>query len=193
MKKIFTLMAVVLMAVTSAKAQFELGGVVGGMYGVSAKYWFSEKLALQGDLAVGLTQAAGSMRYKETYEGQSYTSDPVNFSNGMYDFTLNPNVLYHFELPENFKLYTGGGMSLGLLSNIENTASEGILGKFGLNAVVGATYDLQSFPLVFALDFRPGYGLGFTGNKSVPGEDYSYSTTYNYFDWKLAFAVRYRF
>ena len=180
-------MTVVLLAVTSAKAQFELGGVVGGMYGVSAKYWFSENLALQGDLAVGLTRAAGAFYYKGEHT--------PGFDAGMYDFTLNPNVLYHIDLPYDLKFYTGGGMSLGLLSPLENTASKGIMGKFGLNAVAGLSYNLQQVPLVFAFDFRPGYGLGFQGEEGATlgmGKGAG-AMHFSYFDWKLALAVRYCF
>lgn len=168
MKKIFTLIAVVIMSATSAMAQFEVGGIVGGLMGASAKYWFNDQLALQGDLAVGLTRGAGSTK------GYSWDA-------GLYDFTLNPNALYHFDLPQNFKVYTGGGLSIGLVNSLEGGSSNSVMGKFGLNAVGGVSYDLQQFPLVFAIDFRPGYGLGFRDGGTM-----------NYFDWKLALAVRYR-
>lgn len=177
MKKIFTLCVAVLMAVTTVKAQFEIGGIVGGLNGLSMKYWFNDNLALQGDLAVGLTAANGATYYKGTKlpgEGQL----------DLYDFTLNPNLLYHFNLPEHFKLYCGGGANIGLASAIENTNSDFILGKFGVNGVIGASYDLDSAPIVFALDFRPGYGLLFTQSDAAH---------ISLFDWKLGFAVRYKF
>ncbi len=177
MKKIFTLCVAVLMAVTTVKAQFEIGGIVGGLNGLSMKYWFNDNLALQGDLAVGLTAANGATYYNGTKlpgEGQL----------DLYDFTLNPNLLYHFNLPANFKLYCGGGVNLGLMSYIDNTNSDFIFGKFGANGVIGASYDLDSAPVVFALDFRPGYGLGF----KEANDPHS-----SFFDWKLGFAVRYKF
>lgn len=176
MKKIFTVLAAALMVTVSASAQHEIGGIVGGMNGASYKYWFSDNLALQADLAVGLTQAAGS-------------TNGYGWSNGVYDFTINPNVLYHFELPMNFKIYTGGGINFGLVSALANTATEGVNGKFGINAAVGVTYDFDNVPLVLAFDFRPGYGLEFWGEKYsglVPAGSLSY------FDWKIAFAVRYK-
>ena len=40
MKKIFTLCVVALMAVTTVKAQHEIGAIVGGLNGASYKYWF---------------------------------------------------------------------------------------------------------------------------------------------------------
>ena len=174
MKKIYAFLLVVAMS-TSVMAQHEIGGIFGGMNGVSYKYWFSENVALQADLAVGLTRIAGAYYYR----GNKGASGDM----GAYDFTINPNALYHWQLPENFKIYAGGGVGFGLMSNIDNTNSAGIIGKFGLNAAVGATYDFQEVPLTFALDFRPGYGLGFQT------ADVAHLS---YFDWKLAFAVRYR-
>ena len=174
MKKIYTILLVLMMSV-SAMAQHEIGAVLGGMNGLSYKYWCSNNFALQADLAVGLTRIVGGQYYK----GNQLTSGDM----GAYDFTINPNVLYHWQLPENFKIYAGGGASFGLVSNINNTDPDGVMGKFGLNAAVGATYDLQEVPLTFALDFRPGYGLGFQK------ADFPHLS---YFDWKLAFAIRYR-
>ena len=174
MKKLFTVLAAALMISVSASAQHEIGGIVGGMNGVSYKYWFNDNLALQADLAVGLTRAAGST------DGHSWDA-------GMYDFTINPNALYHFELPANFKLYVGGGLGFGLVNNLDYGNSHTVMGKFGLNAAVGATYDFDNVPLVLAFDFRPGYGLGFQGEN-----DYHESGTTSYFDWKIGFAVRYK-
>jgi len=171
MKKVLTLIAVVLMAVTSVKAQWEVGGVIGGMYGASAKYWFNDKVALQADLAVGLTRAAGD-----------------GWNAGFYDFTINPNALYHFDLPQNFKVYTGGGLSFGLVNDLKGNSNT-VNGKFGLNAVGGVSYDLQQVPLTFAFDFRPGYGLGFWGEN----KNFRPAGSVSYFDWKLALAIRYRF
>ena len=175
MKKIFTLCVVALMAVTTVKAQHEIGAVVGGMNGLSYKYWFSDALAVQADLAVGLTAAYGGAYYNGTKIADGQLD--------MYDFTINPNLLYHFNLPANFKFYCGGGVNLGLMSNIDNTDPNGITGKFGINGAVGAAYEIGSAPIVLALDFRPGYGLGFTK------ADVFHTS---FFDWKLAFAVRYR-
>ena len=180
MKKIFLAVVVALFSI-NAMAQHEIGAVVGGMNGASYKYWFNDAFALQADLAVGLTQAA----YK-------------NYSSGMYDFTINPNAEYHWALPvENLKIYSGGGISFGLCNGLQaatwgyNTVS----GKFGINGIVGLQYNLKSVPLALAFDFRPGYGLGF--NK--PYTDYDPETqaeikvnqVSHFFDWKLAFAVRY--
>ena len=180
MKKIFLAVVVALFSI-NAVAQHEIGAVVGGMNGASYKYWFNDAFALQADLAVGLTQAA----YK-------------NYSSGMYDFTINPNAEYHWALPvENLKIYSGGGISFGLCNGLQ-AATWGyntVNGKFGINGIVGLQYNLKSVPLALAFDFRPGYGLGF--NK--PYKDFDPETqaeikvnqVSHFFDWKLAFAVRY--
>jgi hypothetical protein len=56
MKKILILLAAVIMT-TNVMAQHEIGIVVGGVNGISHKYWFNDALALQTELAVGLTAA----------------------------------------------------------------------------------------------------------------------------------------
>jgi hypothetical protein len=175
MKKIFALLAVVMMTAT-VSAQHEIGAIVGGLNGASYKYWFNDNLALQADLAVGLTQAAGGADY-----GYGYQSWNAPF----FDLTINPNVLYHWGLPANFKIYAGGGINFGMVSDLRNVSygTDAISGKFGINAACGVTYDIQAVPLVLAFDFRPGYGLGFR-EANAP--------TTSYFDWKIAFAVRYR-
>ncbi len=168
MKKILTLCLVVLTAVTTVKAQHEIGAIVGGLNGASYKYWFNNSMALQADLAVGMTQAAT--------DGGSF---------GMWDFTLNPNFLYHFDVASGLKVYTGGGLNLGMASPLGYYGYGGygtyIAGKFGINANVGLAYEIPSVPLVLAFDFRPGYGMQFTNQYGG-----------SFFDWKLAFAVRYR-
>lgn len=166
MKKILTFCLVVLTAVTTAKAQFEIGGIVGGLNGASAKYWFNDKMAIQADLAVGLTQGA--------FNGGSM---------GIWDFTVMPNFLYHFDVASGLKVYTGGGLNFGMCSGVAYYYgyNNGVAGKFGINANAGLAYEIPSAPIVLAFDFRPGYGLMFTGGNNA-----------SYFDWKLAFAVRYR-
>ena len=54
--------------------------------------------------------------------------------------------------------------------------------KYLIYEDAGVSYDIQAAPIVLALDFRPGYGLMFNDGANA-----------SFFDWKLAFAVRYRF
>ena len=179
MKKTLIAIVVALFSI-NAMAQHEIGAVVGGLNGVSYKYWFNDALALQADLAVGLTEA---------YWSQKVLGQTVSHSDGMWDFTLNPNVEYHWGLVDNLKIYTGGGLSLGLYDMLKKQpgSSAHVAGKFGLNAIVGLQYDLASVPLALAFDFRPGYGLGFDKM-----EGSSSMLTTHMFDWKIAFAVRYK-
>jgi hypothetical protein len=172
MKKILILLAAVMMT-TNVMAQHEIGVVVGGVNGISHKYWFNDALALQTELAVGLTAAPTTLYLN----GEKF----ISATNPQYDFTINPNIAYHYALPHDIQLYAGGGVNFGLVSDLNNTAPESIMGKFGINALVGAAYQYNKW--VFALDFKPGYGHGFDKEP-----DFYLAS----FDWKLAFAVRYR-
>ena len=187
MKKLFTVLAAALMISVNASAQHEIGGIVGGLMGASYKYWFNDALALQADLAVGLTQGSGA--YYTRVNGTSYHSP--NASGGLYDFTINPNVLYHFGLPMNFKVYAGGGINFGMVNYLDGGNDKTLMGKFGINAVAGVSYDFDAVPLVLAFDFRPGYGLGF-GNDGLKYGIGGDGPHFSYFDWKIAFAVRYK-
>ena len=173
MKKIFAFVLVATMSL-SAMAQHEIGAIVGGLNGLSYKYWFSDNLAVQADLAVGLTEIAGATYYK----GNKIDSG----SEGIYDFTLNPNLLYHIDLPKNFKIYFGGGVNVGMASDLENTNSDLIFGKVGVNAAAGVCYRLSNVPLALAFDFRPGYAALFRDADAA---------SIHAFDWKLGFAIRY--
>ncbi len=174
MKKIFTL-CIAVMAFVSVSAQHEIGVVAGGLNGLSYKFWFSSNFAVQMDLAVGLTAAYGGAYFKGHRLGDNGQMD-------MYDFTLNPNLAYHFDLPNSLKLYVGAGVNAGFMSDIKNTDPKGIFGKAGANALFGMTYAFGGAPLSLSFDFRPGYGAGFTDDKSPH---------MHFFDWKLAVALRY--
>ncbi len=172
MKRLFLILALAAVTISGMAQKHEIGAVVGGINGLSYKYWISANTAVQADLAVGLT-AAPTAAYAGGSGGYIGTSS-------QYDFTLNPNILYHFPMTERFKLYIGGGVNLGLMSDIQNTNPNLILGKAGLNADCGMAIRFNK--IVLAFDFRPGYGIGFK-NSSTP--------TFHFFDWKLGLAVRY--
>lgn len=171
MKKLFVLMVAAVMS-ANVMAQHEIGVVAGGLNGLSYKYWFSDRAALQTDLAVGLSYVPGALYYSGNKLG--------DFNQSIYDFTVNPNLLYHFPLADMFQLYVGGGVNLGMMSDIQNTDPNGILGKFGVNAAVGFAVPIDK--VVIAFDVRPGYGLGF--QDADAGH-------LSFFDWKLGLAVRY--
>ena len=172
MKRIFIILAAVVIT-TGMKAQDEIGIIAGGINGLSYKHWFSEKVAIQTDLAVGLTAAPMGI--------YAYGKQMISGTKSLYDFTLNPNLLGHLSIIPNLQFYGGPGVNLGLMSDLHNTNPDLIMGKFGINGVLGLAYDLPL--VVLALDFRPGYGLGFRDANLLA----------HFFDWKVGLAVRYRF
>jgi len=169
----FVVLNIAIMTSITFRAQTqEIGVIIGGTYGVSYKYWFSENTALQNDLAVGLTLGVGSIYYQGDYYGSAV--------NPQYDFTLNPALLRHFNLSDRFSFYVGAGINLGLVSDLFNIDPTLIMGKAGANGVLGLALRLNR--VVIAGDFRPGYGIGF----------YNADTAhFSYFDWKLGLAIRY--
>ena len=174
MKKFFAVVLVAMMSL-GAFAQHEIGAVVGGLTGLSYKYWVNDNIALQADLAVGLTAAPTGAYYRGT--------DVVGgtFQWNHYDFMLNPSLLYHYDVASGLKLYSGVGVGIGLMQ--DGAFYDYVIGKFVANANVGIAYEIPSAPVVLALDFRPGYGLGFYNANSAH---------FSMFDWKLGFAVRYK-
>lgn len=176
MKKIMSLVLVAMMGMCAFAQNHEIGAVIGGLNGLSYKYWFNDNVAVQADLAVGLTAAP---MWMQTPAGVASVG-----TNSQYDFTLNPNLAYHFPLTRRMFLYTGGGVALGMVSDLQNTNTNLIWGKMGVNGLLGIAFHSQNHPIAVAFDFRPGYGLGFKNS----------STTFmHFFDWKLGLAVRYRF
>ena len=173
MKRLFFILAAVCMT-ASVMAQHEIGVIAGGINGLSYKYWISNNLAFQADLAVGLTAAPGAAYLNGTCIGRG--------TNAQYDFTLNPNIAYHAPLTNHMFVYIGGGANVGMLTDLNNTNPNSIIGKCGANGIVGFEWNAGQKTAI-ALDFRPGYGLGF---KDVN------TALFHYFDWKLGLAVRYR-
>lgn len=173
MRKLFIFFAAYMIA-ASAMAQNEFGIIAGGINGFSYKHWFSEKGAIQTDLAVGLTAAPMGV-----YAGGTKI---ISATNAQYDFTINPNLLGHLSIGPMFQLYGGAGINLGMVSDLNNTNPNLIMGKVGANAVLGTAINISV--LVIALDFRPGYGLGFRADSNALA---------HFFDWKLGLALRYRF
>lgn len=71
--------------------------------------------------------------------------------------------------------------------------------KLGFNAYAGVEFALKSVPLVFGMDFRPGYGVAVQSYKN--GIDYegemidkgNVIQSISFFDWALNASVRYYF
>lgn len=186
MKKIFLTLMIAALAMGSMAANYEhsIGAVAGGLNGISYKGFISGNWALQADLGIGLKATAGSVTGTLNGWGSSTTGD---HQVDLWDFVFNPNLEYQGNITRGFDWFAGAGLSGGFsyMGFSDNGYNGDPMGKFGLNAIVGAEYKLSA-PLVIGLDFRPGYGL-----YARAGEHGS--VTYNCFDWTLALAVRYCF
>ena len=178
MKK-FVLVVVAMLATGVMYAQtyqHSVGLVVGSLNGVSYKTFLGENFALQTDLAFGVVATQG---------GTEVATGEVRY----WDFQVNPNAYYQKEVASfswgTLSAYGGGGLSIGMAKFL-GSYSMPLMGKWGINAIAGVECGVNNLPIVFALDFRPGYGMLFYG-------DYGYTMTVNTFDWALAASVRYVF
>lgn len=170
MKKIILCLMVLGLSVGAFAQNNEVGLVVGGFNGLSYKKMMSENFAIQTDLAVG-------------FQHTVFNLENVVGSTSLFDFVLNPNFLYNKELNSGLYAFAGGGVSLGLAQELY--IPEITYGKFGINAMLGAGYKFQNYPISLSLDFRPGYGMQFHGDFG--------GMVINTFDWHLAASVRYCF
>ena len=169
MKQIIICLIALGLSVGALAQNNEFGIVVGGFNGLSYKKMISENFAIQTDLAVGFQRTA----YFDRME--------IGIID-LFDFVLNPNFLFNKELNSGLYAFVGGGVSLGLAQELLIIES---YGKFGVNAMLGAGYKFQNFPISLSLDFRPGYGMLFHGDWR--------GMVVNTFDWHLAFSARYCF
>jgi hypothetical protein len=123
MKRIL-LLAVAAFAAISVFAQnyeHSVGVVAGGLNGLSYKYFISEDLAIQADLAVGLTSTSGSAMkaVKLTYKSLGDIEDRVtmNLSASLWAFELAPNFVYQKNITStdwcDLDFFVGGGFTLG--------------------------------------------------------------------------------
>ena len=174
-----------------------LGGVIGGLNGVSYKGFIFgiPGLALQADLGVRLS-VLGPRVSSTLMSAAGSSSANVKWDRSYFYFTFeaNPNIVYqdliYNDRPFWLSWYAGGGVSLGLMEyGLVNDLS-GIGGKFGFNGIGGLELGLRTAPVIFDLDFRPGYGMGFwTGTMSVG----KYTSIMSFFDWAITASIRYQF
>lgn len=171
MKRFFVICLVFLASMTAFSQNNEFGVVVGGLNGLSHRYYLQSDFVVQTDLAIGLQRTVASVAIGggARVEGRS----------DIWDLALNPNLLYYKELIDHFSILAGCGLSLGMLGGF---GASNVNGKFGINAMVAANYKIVSTPLSVSLDFKPGYGLGFNKHGD-----------FSFFDWHLAAGVRYTF
>ena len=172
MKKLFiSFLSILFSFGLFAQHQQEFGIVGGSLNGLSYKRIMSENFAIQTDLAVGFQRTIGATNY---YFEESLID--------MFDFTLNANFLYNKNLQNGLYTFIGGGSNLGLAKGLPYSSAT--LGKFGINAMLGAGYKMPKMPLSISLDFRPGYAILFQHYDVIP---------IHIFDWHLALGVRYCF
>lgn len=185
MKKFFLTLMIAAMAMGSFAANYQhsIGAVAGGLNGISYKGFISGNWALQADLGVGLKATAGSVTGSTSW-GSATSGDGQH---DLWDVVFNPNIEYQGNITRGFDWFAGAGISGGFsyMCFSDNGYDGDPMGKFGINAIVGAEYKFGA-PVVIGIDFRPGYGL-----YAHSGDNYS--VTYNCFDWTLALAVRYCF
>ena len=181
------------------------------LYG-GTKYSGSTGYKYSGDGVDKFNQTAPAWAQLET--SWQTTSGTFDGTYGGFTFELNPNVVYQAKIKDfdwgGISWFAGGGVSLGLMKDTKyhnswgnwslsysGDHSNGVRGKFGINAIGGAEIKLNSLPLAFSLDFRPGYGMQFDQYaEDVKGMDdakYNYRSILNFFDWKLVASVRYCF
>lgn len=200
MKKVilFVFALMVSVAISAQNYTHSVGVSVGGINGFSYKGFVfgNENLALVADLGVGLT--ASPVTSVLRVEGQSTTYKPEGVTISIWDFSLNPNIVYQNPIAKGFSWFVGGGASIGMAKDFAEAykgdrysySDSDLCGKFGVNAIGGAEYKFADLPLVIGMDFRPGYGLLFRDNKE---HGFTSHFTGHYFDWKLCASVRYCF
>lgn len=208
MKKIFFAALALLVAGTAMAGEnkHSIGLTVGSLNGITYKYFFTEKFALQNDLVVGFQATAG---------GEQGDSDLDHKTISTVEFVYNPNALYHLSLGSTgLNMAFGGGLSIGIGRPYYYRYWDGdyressydswfgytkretpkMGGKFGINAFAGIEYPMPSAPVVFAFDFRPGYGVMFASARYEKGSEwYKTNVTFHTFDWRLSLSMRYCF
>ena len=169
MKKIILCLIVMGLSVGAFAQNNEFGVVIGGFNGLSYKRIVNDKFAIQTDLGVGLQATA-------------FNIEGIAGSSNLFDFVINPNLLYNRELKSNIYAFLGVGVNFGLAQELN--VPQITYGKFGVNAMAGFGLKSQKLPVSISLDFCPGYAMLFNTN---------FDSNVNIFDWHLALSARYCF
>lgn len=174
---------------------------------------------MQNDLVVGFQATRAGISTYTKVEGV----DPIREKGKLdhttistVEFVYNPNALYHLSLGNTgLNMAFGGGISIGIGmpyryeyrdgSDHQVLYGEGWVGtdygalkmggKFGINAFAGIEYQVPNAPVVFAFDFRPGYGVLFTSERNDKDSKVKWKQALNLhtFDWRLSLSMRYCF
>lgn len=179
MKKLFIFALAVIACAITANAQYRYasGPIVGSLYGGSYKMYCSENIVFQTDLYVGLHKIAGKVFLEEIDYGA--------ITEGHWDFTLNPNVMYQAPICDVkvgwLNYFAGMGISGGIAMEYGYPY---VYGKIGTNAIAGMEYVFEGIPFSISADFRPGYAY-------MVGVPLGIKTEVHMFDWSVGFALRY--
>lgn len=222
MKKLFISAMAILIAGTTLAADYKqsIGLSLGSLNGISYKYFFTDRLALQNDLVVGVQATAAGMSYSFKVQGEAAEKEhgPMEHTTiSTVEFVYNPNALYHISLGKTgLDMVVGGGLSIGIGAPYKytwhydgdretqlgvegfinrKTGNVGMGGKFGINAFAGVEYKMPNAPVTFACDFRPGYGVMFKTQRNDSEDSIKWRSTMSLhtFDWRLSVSMRYCF
>jgi len=189
MKKIYYLLTATLLLFLSCNkiaAQAPYKASVGGMplvntLGISSKFFLGNHIAFQTDLF-----------WKVIFTGYKYENmDKKRILGALYaSLELNPNIIYQKKIKEKtiseLFWFIGGGVSFGY--------AIGNSGKFGANGIIGIEFVDKTIPVAFQIDFRPGYGMLFSFDKTpVYAFFFSHKSPWHHFDWLIGFTIRYTF
>ena len=177
MKKIFTILAVVLVAAVSVNAKdykVSLGMVGGSGIGVQFKALPLEHFAIMEEFGyLGCYAGAGAVNGNSFAIGYMGAVDQVVLAYQTSPLAQGQGI--------DLSVYAGGQMKVGYV-NMGNDA-----GIIGFGAAAGIEANMKNAPIAFSFDFRPGYGclLMNNGGNNV--------TTTHLFDWNFNLGVRYTF
>lgn len=148
-----------------------LGLVMGMMLTVNAQAPYKHSVGV----TVGSFEA---FSYKTFLMDNLALSLDAGFNVWPWSIEVNPNLMY--EAPTKaggLHWLVGGGISLGYVATGYRAYYNA--GKFGFNAIGGIEYKFN-IPLTLQADFRPGFGMHFNRDYTMP-----------FFDWSLCLGIRY--
>ena len=155
----FVILALVIAGVAFARPYKYAVGLSTGAFGIgiTEKTLFTDHVFMSEDLGYRRKYAAGDLEQFDEFS----TYIQCGYQNKI---TEGEGIDLHW--------FVGGGVSLGGIYRFR-------YGKFGINALAGIEADMKNAPISFAVDFRPGYALGFGDG------------TAHAFDWTIGVSIFY--
>lgn len=221
MKKLTFVAAMLLSAtiVCAGAYKHSVGLSVGGLNGFEYKTFVGEHFVIAADLGVRVSQTQGLTISVAALDRDQKSKDKTqsfgDIRMAYWTFEGAANFAYQGTIADfsagTLDWFAGGGISLGVMqgamwdkSNHPSThdiwdtmkQDRAFAFKLGLNAYLGAEFALKSVPLVFGLDFRPGYGESIDRRTDYAAYmDYGADVLESiaFFDWSLGATVRYYF